>query len=157
MAVTINEADLIKDIDLYLHTYCKAIAKFAENALDYVAAESIANYYGAYSPKEYQRTYDFRDNGYQRFYMGNWYYNKIAHSYVGGIQFNSKNMQPYGNTPAGVVLKANITGWHGRAGHFSPEPLEYVLEYRNKMLAGTLIYKQAHDAAKSKTYKILKV
>lgn len=157
MAVTINEADLKKDIDLYLHTYCNAVAKFAREEMSKYASEAIHIFYNSYTPKVYDRTFDLRDNAFVPFYMNNGWYRKVAHSYVGGVQFNSANMQPYKQHPASKVLEQALYGMHGFRAHTTPEPLDYVLRARDHMLAHGYIYEQAHAAAKSKSYRILKV
>ena len=89
--------------------------------------------------------------------MKNWFYRKQANSYVGGIQFNSKNMQPYKSSPASTVLRQAVSGLHGFRIHTTPEPLDHVLIARDRMLAFGYIYEQAHTRAKSQSYKILNV
>lgn len=156
MAVTVNEADLQRDLDLYMHTYCNAIAAFARDELDKYAAEAISQFYGAYTPRVYDRTFDLRDNAYHTFYMKNWYYRKQKNSYVGGIQFDSRNMQPYKSASAGTVLNQAISGWHGYAIQTKPEPFQHVVQAMNQMLGYGYIYDQAHAIAQSKSYKVLK-
>lgn len=108
----ITQRDLKNDIELLLKTYATTFCKEAANEAVKFAKYAIEQFYNDYTPKEYVRTNNLKNNSYKRYYHNN------GHGYVqGGVTIYSDDMfDNYDGVDPFYVADAGWHGWHGAKG-----------------------------------------
>lgn len=134
--------NIARDVRKYLMNYAKAYVEIASKDLTSIAQKYIQNFYVDYSPIYYDRTFDFRDNSYEKIFE------HTANGYRGGVLLTWKNMSPYTKAWNGVnerktidpsiVWADAIEGFHGARNSphlpktMKPSPMTLINEYYNK-------------------------
>lgn len=162
------EYDLIDDFKKYAKEINKAIVKLGVDRQTHAAKGIMSQYYGEYTPKWYERTWNLRFNSTIKPY-------KNSKSKQGGVTISSEGMTDYeprtfGAHPADsnkeprpaalIWYSMWIQGYHGfdgkilYRGEYADTPYQELINARDRMQPR--IKKQAIQVAQKQRYKALK-
>lgn len=140
---TLNTKYLLRDVDKYLRNYAYGYAKAAAEDMTSAAEKYVQMFYDDYKPKAYDRTFNFRDNSYEKVL------NNEEDRCVGGVWLNSENMSNYERyiglgkgwkqiSPE-YIWEQSMEGWHGNEKNphwtpprMQPSPIELINQYYKK-------------------------
>lgn len=147
---TVNIAALQADVKKFLRTYAQSFGQEAARIGPEVAKTAISSFYGAYSPKYYDRTENLLNNSYQRYYKDN------GTTIYGGVRISSANMNSYGDKCWSASQVANATwrsGLHGKVATTPP----YSIARTVLQAEEGRIDKMAEKVARSQSYSVMTI
>lgn len=144
--------EITRYVKIYAYTYCKE----AEKELTKTAEYAIDKFYNEYTPKYYDRTYDFRNNSVVPYFHDN------GRKFYGGVKISGENMRPYqegtkSETDPFEVVEFATHGWHGhpiRNIYYSPTISEIIEEKVNDQKFHNDLNKKAKKVANAQSYNI---
>ena len=155
----INSRALQKDVNTYFNAFASTFVKDSIEQLEKEANDYIAYFYNSYSPKKYDRTYDFLDNG-VRSYVINKKGAKLHTGWIDLLNDVDGSNYIYSNESLSD-REIRMRSWLGIHGESSvkvttPSPLDYLMYfYYGKKFENSAINK-AKSSANSQKYTYLK-
>ena len=146
---------LKKDINLYMRTFGEAYIKDAVKQIENEAKNCVMYFYSTYTPKVYDRTYQFLDNSVT---SEVW---KSKDSFSGYIDFMSDitggNMIYGSSELSDVQIRgANWNGYRYNADDTSPSPLYYLYDFFDNGKFNNSAIRKAMSIARNQSYSCIK-
>ena len=150
-----NANALKKDINLYMRTFGEAYIKDAVKQIENEAKNCVMYFYSTYTPKVYDRTYQFLDNSVT---SKVW---KSKGSFSGYIDLMSDitggNMIYLSSELSDIEIRgANWNGYRYNADDTSPSPLYYLYDFFDNGKFNNSAIKKAMNIARNQKYSCIK-